>query len=393
MAKLETGNSDINVKGVLEDNLISTINGKVDGVKRINKKLGAGVFVTSLSASHMEGIKHIESIAKAGFEKAVICVHDRYQPIDADAKDYDADTATVEWYFAITVDELESLVNYAHRFGLAVSVKIHTKFANDIAGGKLEKQEFNDELVQRQHMESWMAHHLDYLTELVKKDLDIEWISDFNESGAIPNYTHTNAEGETLSGKEFMEKCIHLLKWGKLPTETSEERHFEKVGISFNQNTFKETENAGEDLINQCDFIALNSYPPVGYSDVFNAKMLTTAQMIDAFSWTDLNGYLKWMYRKYVEPVLGSNTTGPREIFITEIGCGTYWDMYNDPHYNTKNKNVDSNYESTAKYMDAITEYLVPSVVKEINYWYTTPESLQNGKVANVVAKWKGERL
>lgn len=381
--------------GTLPENVVNSINSKLDGIRKIDKKLGASVFDTSLGSNYTKGEAHLNTIASAGFDKAVICVHDRYQPFDASAKDYDADTATVEWYFPISVDELESLVNYARSLGLAVSVKIHTKFANDIAGGKLEKQKFDDELVQRQHMENWMAHHWDYLTELVTKNLDIEWISDFNESGAIPNYTHTNAEGVTLSGKEFMEKCIYLLKWGVEPPETRTERHFEKVGISFNQNTFKETEKAGEDLINQCDFIALNSYPPVGYSDVFNAKMLTTAQMIDAFSWTDLNGYLKWMYRKYVEPVLASNTTGPREIFITEIGCGRYWDMYNDPHHNTQSQdtNMNSNYESTAKYMDAITEYLVPSVVKEINYWYTTPESLQNSKVVNVVAKWKGEKL
>lgn len=183
MSKIVAGNSDITVKGILDDNLVSTINGKLDGVRKINKKLGAGVFVTSLSASHMAGIEYIESIAKAGFEKVVICVHDRYEPF-SEENPFDVNTSELKWYFAITVDELESLFNYAHRFGLAVSVKIHTKFANDIASGVIEETEIEDESIIRQHMENWMAHHLAYLKNLVKKDLDIEWISDFNESVA-----------------------------------------------------------------------------------------------------------------------------------------------------------------------------------------------------------------
>ena len=333
----------------LKDTVISK---KADIGTRISKKLGASAFISTNGYDEDTAKKEIKAFADAGFDKVVFCIHDRYADgtNDTGGRDVTVEEDT-NWYFSQTVDEIELFTDYANSLGLEVSIKIHTKYANEQIG--------DNTLV-----EGWQEHHLKFLNALATKNLNIAWITDFNESANILS----NSEYQ-----EFVLSCFEVMKT------------IAKTGISFNKSTLKVTL---PDIVGACDFIALNTYPPAGFSTVENAQNTTISEMVEAFKWSGVKEYLQY--------ISSDDYTG-KEIVITEIGCGRYWENFASPEKtpteNERNTWTNSDFESRAKYADAVLEYLKSSVTTEINFWYTRYDYDESDRLGKVIKKWKGETV
>ena len=331
------------------NNLLSN---KANVGTRINKKLGASAFISTNGYDEDTAKKEIKAFADAGFDKVVFCIHDRYADgvNDTGGRDVTIEEDT-NWYFSQTVDEIELFTDYANSLGLEVSIKIHTKYANEQIG--------DNTLV-----EGWQEHHLKFLNALATKNLNIAWITDFNESANILS----NSEYQ-----EFVLSCFEVMKT------------IAKTGISFNKSTLKVTL---PDIVGACDFIALNTYPPAGFSTVENAQNTTISEMVEAFKWSGVKEYLQY--------ISSDDYTG-KEIVITEIGCGRYWENFASPEKtpteNERNTWTNSDFESRAKYADAVLEYLKSSVATEINFWYTRYDYDESDRLGKVIKKWKGETV
>lgn len=366
---------------ILSDNFKSTVDSKVNQKRRMNKMMGGSVTWESDGVS-IEGAKEqIKAVADAGFDRVIICVRDYYDSTEAETrgrlktKEHDC-----KWFFSQTVDELSCFIEYAKELGLSASVKIHIIDALEQIKTDANAQEGTEPIFDA---DTWEKHHKRYLEKIVEANLGIEWITDFNESGILfsdENYT------------DFVKECLNILKSQY------------KVGISFNKDALDKTlaldkTNKANDstytgIIDTCDFIAFNTYPPVGYVNIEKAKSLTHEEMVEAIGWYGLKDYINYI-----------NEETSKTFIITEVGCGKWWDMYKEPEINTgySSTNQDghksdapefSNYESTARYMDAVTDYLKDiSYITEVNYWYTSTASLGSGKIGEVVRKWKGEDL
>lgn len=337
----------------LSDDLKTTvISNKANVGTRISKKLGASAFISTNGYDEDTAKKEIKAFADAGFDKVVFCIHDRYADgtNDTGGRDVTVEEDT-NWYFSQTVDEIELFTDYANSLGLEVSIKIHTKYANEQIG--------DNTLV-----EGWQEHHLKFLNALATKNLNIAWITDFNESANILS----NSEYQ-----EFVLSCFEVMKT------------IAKTGISFNKSTLKVTL---PDIVGACDFIALNTYPPAGFSTVENAQNTTISEMVEAFKWSGVKEYLQY--------ISSDDYTG-KEIVITEIGCGRYWENFASPEKtpteNERNTWTNSDFESRAKYADAVLEYLKSSVATEINFWYTRYDYDESDRLGKVIKKWKGETV
>ena len=318
----------------LKDTVIS---GKANiSARKTDKKLGASVFWNSRNTTEANAKAEIQAMADAGFDKVVICIHEKYNHYVAD-----------DWGYSNSVDLVEYAVNYANSIGLTASVKIAPIDAkNQLAN-------------QGTITEGWQEKHKEYLDDLVSRNLAVDWVTDFNESQYIlsnENY------------KEFVLLCLEALKTTY------------KTGISFNWDSLKPCLS---EITEACDFIAFNTYPRVGFTTVENAKKLTSFKMAEIMEYSGARERIE-----YAHSVFG------KEIVVTEIGCGSYWEMYQAPEVSVDiNTSTFSDYETNARYMDAAFEYLNTSVATEITSWYTEACRLENGKIQSVLRKWRGESV